>query len=922
LRLVNTGFQREAIIQKEKKIHFHLLLTSVFFFCKLKPERASMSHQSFITESMSAKNEVEISMDALTAVLHFFDAVKKDTEYNLDRFIPLKLHEIPTRYSMQIPTDVVEKIFDDGEIVNKTHNIPIRSGRIITPEMAVEQFQLLIISGPPGSGKTMLINYLTHKFCTENIEIRDADGFYAVPIPITLREFVREKKSLRAAIDSFFEKYSLATPEPFVEKILTDGKALLLLDGFDELTGGSNDEQEQATTEILAFRSRYPAARILVTSRPTISHDIPPGFKLISIMEFDQSRIKRYIDNRVEEIGRKRTSALQKIVGEDIMAAALAKTPLFLSIITALYTENMELPRNRAELLRRITDSLLCDRDAGKQIKHRFTSRQMEFILRKLAFRCHSENRRILGENEILMTIGEFACEIGLKQGDHRPFLDEIYRRTHILAKVTIDTYRFHLLAFQEYYTALELKTQEDAFDTLLPHLAEPWWEEPILLYARISGNTNILIKRLREDVPEDIFFTRLMLMGRCMADADTIDTGTVEKIAVDIWQLYNRSEFPLLKEKAMSALSRLKPRNIIDILADQLTDGAPLTRKTAVDNLGQIGRLEDLPALIMVLVKDGEKEIRARAAAALGKAGSPEAVLPLKNALHIDREVDVRKSAAEALGDIGSFDSMSVLIDALTSDKSSTVRGTAAEALGKVGNIEALPHLIRALTTERESAVRWRIAIALGRLQGSDARDVLIEALAGDRDGTVRESAAEALGWIGSEECTRALIRALSADGDADVRGSAAYALGYIGSEDAVPVLIKALITDTNGEVRGRAAYALGRIKKVEAVPYLTAVFSGHKESIIRGNATYALGEIGGVEAIPFLIQAITLDKDAYVRYRAAEVLGHIGNIMAIPPLQTALKDEGSYYGWRVKDKAFESLEKISRRLGVRIGK
>jgi HEAT repeat protein len=68
------------------------------------------------------------------------------------------------------------------------------------------------------------------------------------------------------------------------------------------------------------------------------------------------------------------------------------------------------------------------------------------------------------------------------------------------------------------------------------------------------------------------------------------------------------------------------------------------------------------------------------------------------------------------------------------------------------------------------------------------------------------------------------------------------------------------------------------------------------------------------------FLIQALTTDKDPYVRYRAAEVLGNIGNVMSIQPLKTALKDKGSYYGWEVKNKAYEALEKISRRLQVKI--
>lgn len=837
-----------------------------------------------------------------------------------DLYISLKLTEASSHYHHRIPRGMTEKIFANPEINNRKIEAPLKKGRIIAPEMAVERFQRIVVCGPPGAGKTLLIKYLTIKYCDENIALQAPNKFMIVPVPITLRALSRHGNKLRPAVDAVFERYHFPDAKNAAEKNLSAGKCLLLLDGFDELIAGNKGELEKTAAEILAFIDKYPACRVIVTTRASISHDIPQEFKLLEISGFDQRMIKQFIDNRFDNIGRKKTAALRKVLMEDENLGEMASNPLILSIITAIYREGMELPRNRAELYRQITDTLLNKWDTCKRLRNRFTAHQKKFILKKLAFQCHAENRRTLPENEILMTIGEYASGMGLKKGENRSLLEEICRRSNILEKVSGNIYRFHYLSFQEYFTALELSERENAVDTIIPHLTEPWWEEPILLFVRLSKTAETLIGHLRETVPEDIFFTRLMLTGKCLADADYTAPRLIEKTAGDIWHIYNSSEFSLLKEKTMTVLSRLKPRNIIDILVNQLTDGDTRNRRTAIENLGLIGGTDDLPALIMVLVKDNDNKVRAQAAEALGKIGSPEGILPLINTLHIDKDTDVRRVAAAALGVLGGPEALSALGKALTADNSSAVRGSAAETMGNIGNIGAIPRLIRAISTERESPVRWRIAMALGKLQGSDARDVLIEALSTDKDRAVRESAAEALGWIGSDECIRALVKALSFDEDADVRGSAAYALGYTGNENALPVLIKALITDTDGEVRGRAAYALGRMKKVEAIPYLTAVFSGHKESIIRGNATYALGEIGGVESIPFLIQAITLDKDAYVRYRAAEVLGSIGNIMAIPPLQTALKDEGSYYGWKVKDKAFEALEKVSRRLGVRI--
>ncbi|MBU7026261.1 MAG: HEAT repeat domain-containing protein, partial [Theionarchaea archaeon] len=51
-----------------------------------------------------------------------------------------------------------------------------------------------------------------------------------------------------------------------------------------------------------------------------------------------------------------------------------------------------------------------------------------------------------------------------------------------------------------------------------------------------------------------------------------------------------------------------------------------------------------------------------------------------------------------------------------------------------------------------------------------------------------------------------------------------------------------------------------------------------------------------------------------------AADALGRIGSEKAVDPLKSALKDESEGILGKVKDKAFESLERISRKSKKRI--
>jgi len=798
-------------------------------------------------------------------------------------------------------------------------HLSVENERVIEPAAAVNNYQLLVILGAAGVGKTTLLKYLTLTYCQENIEKQEQKerDHNPIPIPIILHEYLESGRGLRDYIDAVFEKYGFSRARKLVERDLKEGKCILLLDGFDELITGKN--QEAVTNEIFTFIEKYDECKIVVTARTPGYHGELLGFTRFELMEFNDYQVIEFINNRFAGSGRQEAETMLQLLKDNEDIKDLAKNPLILSIVAAQCRKDTEGGHKRADIYKRIIEVLLGEWDAHKKIASQFTPDKKWYFLRKLAALNHRRDRRTITEREILAEIDKYSLLLGLKNEECRPFFEEIWQRNCILRQLFIDTYEFLSLSIQGYFTALELKEREDGIATIIHHLSDSWWEEPILLYSGLSAKINPLVKQIQKQ-PEDIFRSNLVLSGKCIAETGSIDPLLKEEVVQELWILYNNSEFILLRKKALAVLSRIKPRRIVDLLVEQLTDKESYIRRRAAETLGSMGSTEILPVLIMVLMKEKETKIRSHAAIALGKIGSTEAIRPLIGVLNSDKDSEVRKSAAEALGLIGSAGVLPVLVKVLTTDKDNQVRIGAAEALGKIKGDMTVSQLIRTFAVEKDSSVRWRIAMSLGKLGGIDARDLLIKTLSNDEAREVRESAAEALGLIGSEVCIPHLIRALTLDKDADVRGSAAYALGVMRSTEALPELIKTLLTDTNGEVRGRAAYALGQLRNIEAIPYLTIVLNTHHTSFIRGNATFALGQIGGVEAIPFLAHALTIDKDAYVRFRAAEVLGSIGDAMSIPSLKAALEDDGNYYGWKVKDKVFEALEKISRRLQVKI--
>jgi predicted NACHT family NTPase len=373
-----------------------------------------------------------------------------------------------------------------------------------------------------------------------------------------LRGLSDSGKDIRQYIDDVFEKYDFQKAKEFVESDLKTGKCQLLLDGFDELA--TKEQQEQITVRIHRFMDKYHKCQIVVTSRIAGYHDELSGFTKLELMEFDDKQIELFIQNWFGESEPEKAKSMQAAIKANEQLKALARNPLMIAIIAIIYEEDRELPQRRADLYERCVEVLLSKWDKQKQLKNEFSADKKEFILRKFAFYCHSNNKRSMTKKEVIDKMFSYFPQIRLKKADAKPLLDEIWQRSYLLRQISMDRYDFLHLSFQEYFTASELKEQEYGISTIIQHLGEPWWEEPVLLYVGMSKNATALIKRIQEEVPEDFFYSNLMLFGKCVVDAEFTEPSLRDTIVNELWSLYKTAEFAPLREKAIGVLALIKP--------------------------------------------------------------------------------------------------------------------------------------------------------------------------------------------------------------------------------------------------------------------------------------------------------------------------------------------------------------------------
>lgn len=144
--------------------------------------------------------------------------------------------------------------------------------------------------------------------------------------------------------------------------------------------------------------------------------------------------------------------------------------------------------------------------------------------------------------------------------------------------------------------------------------------------------------------------------------------------------------EDPGIRALAASLLRFSNNVHVISYLEAGLSDEEPAVIRTALFSLGQLGAVETVPTIIIVL-SEGDKFTRCQAALVLGILKDENALVPLVARLENDPYPIARKVAADSLGEIGGEQAVPSLIDSLE-DKNARVRLASLRALNRITKI------------------------------------------------------------------------------------------------------------------------------------------------------------------------------------------------------------------------------------------
>ncbi|MEA5554423.1 NACHT domain-containing NTPase [Anabaena cylindrica UHCC 0172] len=372
---------------------------------------------------------------------------------------------------------------------------------------AVQKYPKLMILGKPGAGKTTFLKYLAIQ-CIEGVF-----HSHLIPIFITLKNFAEadNKPSLLEFISTEWLSRYFSSQD--VEKLLTQGRMLILLDGLDEVR---EEDGERILKEISNFSRNFQRNQFVMTCRIAAKEYTFEKFTEVEVADFDNEQIATFATNWFKNKPVKSENFI-KHIKENKPIQELASSPLLLTLLCLAFEESGDFPANRSELYKEGLDALLKKWDAKRgiqreQIYKKLSVQRKEDLLSTIALTTFEQSDYFFKQKAAEQYIIEYIRNLPdanndpeALQLDSEKILKSIEAQHGLLVERAKGIYSFSHLTFHEYFTAREFvlvqQSSDDALQSLVSHFIEKRWREVCLLAVGMSPNADRLLLLIKDKI-------------------------------------------------------------------------------------------------------------------------------------------------------------------------------------------------------------------------------------------------------------------------------------------------------------------------------------------------------------------------------------------------------------------------------------
>jgi len=397
---------------------------------------------------------------------------------------------------------------------------------------AVNKYSKLMILGKPGAGKTTFLKYLALQ-CIEG-------RFQAnhIPLFITLKEFAElpNQPNLLEYLIQLFASLGIAPNTKIktgflasllnwgttdtnelvdltvVEKLLNQGKLLVLLDGLDEV----RDADSKRILECIRdFTTQFHQNQFVITCRIAAREYTFERFTEVEVADFDEQQIASFANKwfKAKDDAVKAERFIENLK-KDKPIQELATNPLLLTLLCLVFEESGNFPSNRSELYKEGLDVLLKKWDVKRNIERdqvykKLSLKRKEDLLSQIALETFEKGNYFFKQKEVERYITQYirnlpdaSADPEVLQLDSEAVLKSIEAQHGLFVERARSIYSFSHLTFHEYFSARKVvnstSTNPEALQALAIHITEKRWREVFLLTVGMLENADALLQLMK----------------------------------------------------------------------------------------------------------------------------------------------------------------------------------------------------------------------------------------------------------------------------------------------------------------------------------------------------------------------------------------------------------------------------------------
>ncbi|MBZ0283667.1 MAG: SUMF1/EgtB/PvdO family nonheme iron enzyme [Anaerolineae bacterium] len=517
-------------------------------------------------------------------------------------YTPLDTRHIVTRDETTgriLASHEIEEMKRDDEESKKLQQTPM------TAMEAASMLPQLVLLGDPGSGKSTFVNFLA--LCLSG-HLIDSDGDWLeqlqkqgwtagekLPVLVTLRDFAQDSGGEKGTAGQLFDhiqrqlaKWALDEAFPVIESALNEGRAVVLLDGLDEVPDEKRDWLREAVTDFMVrchADNRYlVTCRILSYSNPEWRIPVVPEQ---TIAGFDEDKISHFIGAWYNalvvlkaidpQMAQQRITDLTEGLNHPHLGN-IASNPMLLTVMAIVHNHTGALPRENARLYAQCVELLMLKWRpvSARSLLETLNVREDDLyrMLWKIAYEAHDQQAEREGAADISQAdvIAIAAEHLNGDMGKAQEFCDYIEERAGLLiGRGSAGRWRvfaFPHRTFQEFLAGCYVAN--DRFTRRLPELARKGtgWREALLLAVGhlvfnrgdiatpLDGISAMCPERLRPETDNDwrviwLAGDMLALIGLTNVERDEVGKEVLPRVRQRLAELVGGGHLPPVERAA-----------------------------------------------------------------------------------------------------------------------------------------------------------------------------------------------------------------------------------------------------------------------------------------------------------------------------------------------------------------------------------